>query len=355
MPEERAVVGDGADLARIGVRDRGRLRIRRVDQLRNDARTLRQARRPRRRAQRHRLDGLLVPLHLGGSERCALEHDRRQVAGLVGDVRRDDHVRARVLDPHFGERLARGHHVTARPVRRVAVVQLAELHDHHAAVGEVLETLLDHLRRVEVALRQHERARGRRVVRGIAVGRHEPHEVVLVVRAGQVRTTVALVDVHARLVRQVARVLLVAIAHEIHGDRVQLDAVDLLRLVVQRRDDLVPAGRADDERVVGRARRARRTGGNGDRRSNLVTPAALPSNLSMIEPNVPSWNSDLKSGRMSATSTRNTGPQSEDSACAGLALVSSGRTSGTPTPVAAIRSEQSEGADDHARDHRTPQ
>src|SRR5690349_23582234 len=52
---------------------------------------------------------------------------------------------------------------------------------------------------------------------------------------------------------EVAVVLLERVLDHVHGDRVELDAVDALRLVVQRGDDLVAAGRSDDQRVVGRA------------------------------------------------------------------------------------------------------
>ena len=53
----------------------------------------------------------------------------------------------------------RGHDVAGGAVRPVREVELAELGHHDAVVAEVLQALLDHLDRVEVALREHERPR----------------------------------------------------------------------------------------------------------------------------------------------------------------------------------------------------
>ena len=156
-----------------------------------------------------------------------------------------------VLDAELLQRVARGHDVAAGAVGDDVEVELAELHDHDPVVGQVLERLLDHLRRVEVALRQHERARRRRVGRRVAVGRDVPDEVVVVVAAREVGAAVAGVRSTSGRSGEVAGVVGEVVGEQRHGHRVQLDRFDVGRAEVQRREDLVAARRADDQLVPG--------------------------------------------------------------------------------------------------------
>ena len=252
VPEERSVIGNRSDLAWIGRGDDAGARVGRVDHPRHDARAFRFTRCPRGAAERHVGDCPLVARDFLERKWRALQQHRGEVTGLVRDEGRHDHVRLRFLDTEFLERAPCGHHVPRRPVRRVLEVELAELHDHDAAVGEVLETLFDHLARVEVTLGQHECTRRRGVVRGVAVRRDEPHEVVAVAAASQKRPAVALVDIHARLVRKVAGELPIPVPDEVYGDRIQFDPLDVFRAVVERRHDLVATRRADDQCPIGR-------------------------------------------------------------------------------------------------------
>ena len=155
-----------------------------------------------------------------------------------------------IVDPELAERLPGRHDVALGPVRLTLEVELAELHDHDAVVGQVIQGLLDHLDGVEVALRQDERPRRGGVVGGIAVRRHVPHEVVAVRAAGQERTTVGLVDRDVRNLVEMPGEVGVLVLEQADGHRVELDALDLLAAEVQRRQDLVAAGRPDDQGVV---------------------------------------------------------------------------------------------------------
>ena len=173
---------------------------------------------------------------LGGRERRALDDDRRVVTDF------------RVLRGH--EKVLRGSRIPSdssalRRSRRtgscgsgLAEVQLAELDDHDAVVGEMFR-LLDHLLRVEVALRQHERARRSRVRGGVAVGRDVPDEVVLGATAREVGASVTLVQVYIGPLAQIARVVGEVIREERRRDRVELDGLDIRRVIRERRQDLL--------------------------------------------------------------------------------------------------------------------
>ena len=158
----------------------------------------------------------------------------------------DDDVTARVVHPELAQRLARGRDVAGGAVRLVVEVVLAELRGDDPIRGEMLQALLDRVARVEVALRQHERARVRGVGRRVAVGRGIPHEVVVVVAAGQVGAPVAVHVVHLGVLGDVAGVVGEVVGDEVVGDRVQLDGVDVTGVVVERGQHLVPTGGADD-------------------------------------------------------------------------------------------------------------
>ncbi len=141
-------------------------------------------------------------------------------------------------------------------VGRVSEVEVAELGDHHAVRREVFERGLDHLLRVQVALRQHERPGGGRVGGGVTVRRDEPDQVVGVVAAGEKRTTVALAIVDLRVRRDVAGVVGELSPQHRHGDGVQLDGVDMSHAVGQCGLHLVATGGADDQDIwlIGRGR-----------------------------------------------------------------------------------------------------
>ena len=117
--------------------------------------------------------------------------------------------------------------------------QLAELDDDDSVVSEVLERLLDHLSRVEVALGQHEGAQRGRVVGGVAVGRREPHEVVVRVVTGEVGPAIALVQLHLGPLGQVPGVVREAVLQQRDGHGVELDGLDVTGSEVQRGQDLV--------------------------------------------------------------------------------------------------------------------
>lgn len=119
-------------------------------------------------------------LHLSLGERCAPDEDgrQRQVAAARGC---HQNAPGRVVDTELCECMARRSDITHGSVGLVLVVELAELGGEDPVNFEVLERLDDGVAGVEVALREHERARVRRVRRRVAVGRWVPHEVVVVV------------------------------------------------------------------------------------------------------------------------------------------------------------------------------
>ena len=302
VPEERPVVGDAPD-ASVGDRRRcGRPpgRSPRPGSRRGRFRPPRGRRRcgPGRRSapgweRSGRSEANARPRR---GERRALDDDRGQVAAFGVCVGGHEDVRDAVLDAELLERLARGDHVAARAVRRLLEVELAELHGHDAVVGQVLERLLDHLRRVEVALGEHERAGRRRVVRRVAVGRDVPDEVVVVVAAREVRAAVALVEVDLGPVGEVAGVVGELVGEQVDGHRVQLDGVDVRRAKYsEARISLPPAEPMISSRPGGSPRTPNGIE-RGRPRSGRASTAS-PSNCQMPEPNVPSWHEQAVVGR----------------------------------------------------------
>ncbi len=140
--------------------------------------------------------------------------------------------------------------VAHRAVRLALEVDLAELHADDAAVREVAQALGHHLARVEVALGEHERARGGGVHRRVAVRGDEPDQVVALAVAHQERAALGVHQRDAGVVAQVARVVGEAGGQQRDGDGIQLDGGDARHPEVERGEDLLASRRADDEHAL---------------------------------------------------------------------------------------------------------
>ena len=114
----------------------------------------------------------------------------------------------------------------------------------------MLKAVLDGLARIQVALREHVGAGSGGVRRRVAVGGGIPDHVVRVVAAGKERPAVALDVVDGRVLGEMPGVVGELVGDERVGDGVELDGIDVLGVEVERRQDLVPAGGADDEHVL---------------------------------------------------------------------------------------------------------
>ena len=138
-------------------------------------------------------------------------------------------------------------HVAGGAVRLAFVGELPELHREDAAVGEVFEALLDHLGRIEVALRQHEGARGRGVLRRVAVGCDEVDQVVAPPFARQEGAGLRVHQPDARIRSQVSAVVREVLGEKRDGRGVELQGRHLLSVEEERSQDLVAARGSDDQ------------------------------------------------------------------------------------------------------------
>ena len=144
----------------------------------------------------------------------------------------------------------------------------------------MLEAVLDGLARVQVALGEHVGAGGGGVRRRVAVRRGVPDHVVRVVAAGEERPAVTLLIVDGRVLGEVPRVVGELVSDERVRDGVELDGVDVLGVEVERRQDLVPAGGADDEHILRRSSPDR----EGERARVGVEPEAAEARLLPVPP-----------------------------------------------------------------------
>ena len=156
-------------------------------------------------------------------------------------------MRPEIVHAEEPERVAGRRQVACRPVGPRVEVDLAELGADEAVLPQVREALEDHLPRVEVALGEHVGARGGGVHGRIAVGGDEPDEVVPAVVAAEERAPLAVHQGDALVLGQAA-----APVGEVGGEqrdrgRVQLDRGDVCGAEVERGEDLVAAGGADDD------------------------------------------------------------------------------------------------------------